>query len=146
MTEQNPNAEWAHAKSLEPQAEYYGLKAELQYMKDLFYYYLPTVGNNMSKIDDHFAQLEQALEEGRPIVREQFEDNDEDNDDKGGNKPDYQYISASLFKERASRFIHGTDGLRVADSTDNASTECATQSDSAVSSPRSLVSECEETC
>lgn len=150
--EEDPNAQWAHAQSLEPLADYLGVKAELQYMKDLFYNYLPTLGSNMSTIDEHFAELEQAIEEGKPIIREEFQDDDNTSNTRGNpssqdddpNGREYRYFSASVFKEHASRSRTGSNRLGMVDSSAHASTDGSVQSGSTQSSPSSYISECED--
>lgn len=89
---------WAHAISLSEKHEQDSKKAELLFMKDLFYDKLP-VGPDMTKIDQVFNSLEQVIDNKDIIIQ-----NDEFDDTpaiEAGIEPEYKYYSSAIFKERS---------------------------------------------
>jgi len=79
-------------------------QAEIEFIKDLFEHHLP-LGEDKKQIEEYFSRLQQAIVNKEEIKNEQFPDDDDTNE--------YKYHSASLFKERASRFRHQSDAQDV---------------------------------
>lgn len=112
MTGENEdvNSQWSHAVPLEETFAKRNSQAELSYLRDLFNTRLPVI-DKTDKANEYFDFLQHCIDNATPIERETFE-HDYPVDDRGqpvygedGNPiiPEYRYISASLFKELASR-------------------------------------------
>lgn len=76
------------------------LKAEVKFLKDLFFESLP-LGEKKNQIEDYFSYLEKAIDTKDPdeFQREQFPPDDPTT---SGDRV-YKYHSAAQFKEHASR-------------------------------------------
>jgi hypothetical protein len=92
------NDQWKHVIPLDTTTTYNDRKAELEFMKELFYDKLP-VGDNKEIIDAVFNCLDKVIENKEPLKNEQF---DESPAEQYGYTADYRYHSADLLKERSS--------------------------------------------
>lgn len=114
--DENPNDLWTHAIPLESQRKEQDIRAEADFMRELFLSNLPTVGSNKSTLISYFDRLQEAIENGEPIEYDGFDDNL--NSESASSPRDYKYFSATLFKERSSRHPLLPDGEAMDDSTD----------------------------
>lgn len=79
-------------------------KAELEFMKELFFDKLP-VGENTEHITEYFNELEKVIfTKNEQVGNEDFESIDRE---PGAIEREYTYISPSLFKEYSSRLLDG---------------------------------------
>lgn len=99
---QNENDKWLHAHSAEKMIEYKSKMAELQLMRELFTEKLP-IGDNKSEIDAYLNSIEQIIESDGAIANEEFPEERRLIDPETGGQISYNYNSASLLKQRASR-------------------------------------------
>lgn len=102
--EEDPNAKWSHALPLEETRLWDDKKAELEFMKDLFFERLP-IGKDTNAIKEHFNRLEEAIANKENINPDEFPDYDTVDLDKAVQDPpkDYHYFNAAVLKQQASR-------------------------------------------
>jgi hypothetical protein len=103
--EEDPNAIWGHALSLEDTRIWEDKRAELFFMKDLFDYKLP-IGEKKDEIDEYFNRLEELIDTKDPSIQnDKFPDDFRDIDLHGevlDPPKQFSYFSADLFEQQAS--------------------------------------------
>jgi hypothetical protein len=101
---EDPNAKWSHALPLEETRLWDDKKAELEFMKDLFFERLP-IGKDTKQIEEHFNRLEEAIANKENINHDEFPDYDTVDLDGAVQDPpkDYHYFSAAVLKQQADR-------------------------------------------
>lgn len=101
---EDPNAKWGHALPLEETRLWDDKKAELEFMKDLFFERLP-IGKDTQAIEAEFNRLQQAIDNKENINCDEFPDYDTVDVDGSVKDPpkDFHYFSASVLKQQAER-------------------------------------------
>jgi hypothetical protein len=133
--QENPNDLWAHAQSAEDHVLKIDRKAELEYMRDIFFNKLP-LGENVEPIREYFNRLEELIDTTDGIKHINNEKFEEDRPD-----TDYKYFSNDLFKIRSSGNQLLNDGQDVDDSTTRVQGDDANQPNSQVIHPLQCIPE-----
>ena len=108
---EDPNAKWSHALPLEETRLWDDKKAELEFMKDLFFERLP-IGKDTKQIEQTFNRLQEAIDNKENINADEFPDYDTVDLDGAVQDPpkDFHYFSAAVLKQQADRGRIELDG------------------------------------
>lgn len=129
------NDKWAHAQSLEGIMKERDMRAQLDFMRDLFENHLPVM-NDGADIQNKLNQLEEDIKRnGGSYKHDNFPDDDENAE------REYYYHSSTLFKQRAGLGGSWANEVVVDDSAVGHQQWSPTPSDSSEPPPLSPVSE-----
>lgn len=102
--EEDPNAKWAHALPLEQVRLVEDRRAELEFMKDLFFERLP-IGKDTGALEATFNRINEAICNQETINHDEFPSYDEVDVDGAVQDPpkEFHYFSASVLEQQARR-------------------------------------------